>query len=351
MTTLTDHDGVVVGVDTHRDFHVAVAIDATGRRLATTTVAASRAGYEQLLEWAGGLGTIERVGVEGTGSWGRGLMLWLQAEGLTVVEVDRPERDRGEAKSDAIDAAKAARAVLNGTATTTPKAGDGIVEQIRVLQVARRSAVKARTQAANQLQALVVTAPPELRERLEPSSTTELVDTAAGFRPTDTPEGVHAATRYAMRELARRIRHLEEQIDRLDGQLDRLVAAAAPELVAQFGIGTHTAASLLVCAGDNPDRLEDEGSFAHLTGTAPLQASSGTTKRHRLNRGGDRQANAALYRIALTRMGHEQRTKDYVARRTREGKTKREIIRCLKRYIAREVYAILCRTPALNTPA
>lgn len=351
MATLMETDTVVVGVDTHRDFHVACALDIAGRQLAETTIVADRSGYARLIEWAERFGTIEKVGVEGTGSWGRGLTLWLRAKDITVVEVDRPERNRGEAKSDEIDAEKAARAVLNGTATTTPKAGTGIVEQIRVLQVARRTAVHNRTQAVNQLQSLVVTAPTPLRERLEPLSTAELIDTSASFRPTDTPGDVHAATRYAMRELARRIELLDEQIERLNGQLDRLVADAAPELVERFGIGTHSAASLLVCAGDNPSRLDDEGSFAHLTGTAPLDASSGKQERHRLNTGGDRQANSALYTIAITRMRHEQRTKNYVAKRTREGKTKREIIRCLKRYIAREVFHILRRSPALTTTA
>ena len=346
MTTVEDIE-IIVGVDTHRDFHVAVAIDVHGRFLDETVVTTDRAGYAQLVAWASDLGVIDRIGVEGTGSWGRGLTLWLRAEGLAVVEVDRPERRKGLAKSDPIDAEKAARAVLSGQATIVPKAGTGIVEQIRVLRLTRRSAVHNRTQAANQLHALVVTAPPELREDLEPLTTTELVSTAAAFRPGDRPDTVHATARYGMRELARRHQMLSEQIARLDRQLDRLVTRAAPELLEPFGIGTHTAAALLVCAGDNPDRLDDEGSFAHLTGAAPLDASSGRQQRHRLNPGGDRHANSALHTIAVTRLRGEQRTQHYYQRRQHDGKTKREIIRCLKRYIAREVFQLLRDAPAL----
>jgi len=273
----------------------------------------------------------------------------LRAEGLVVVEVDRPDRKtRRHGKSDTIDAEAAARAVLSGKATAVPKSGDGPVEMIRILRLSRRSAVKNRTMTANQISALITTAPHELRDQMRGLTTRRRVAVAAKFRPGEQPDTVADATRYALRELARRHQHLSEQIDRLDTQLDRLVAATAPDLVAKKGVGTHTAAALLVTAGDNPQRLAREGSFAHLTGSAPLDASSGKQQRHRLNRGGDRDANAALYQIALTRLACDEDTKLYVKRRIAEGKTKKEAFRCLKRYIAREVHKTLVVNPALQ---
>ncbi len=195
---------------------------------------------------------------------------------------------------------------------------------------------------------LVATAPEALREQLRGLTTSRRVALAGKFRTGAQPTTVLEATRYGLRELARRYQHLTEQMDRLDVQLDRLVADTAPDLVANNGVGTHTPAALLVTAGDNPQRLSHEGSFAHLTGSAPLDASSGKQQRHRLNRGGDRQANAALYQIALTRLATDEDTKRYVKRRLAEGKTKKEAFRCLKRYIAREVHRTLVRTPALQ---
>jgi transposase len=266
-----------------------------------------------------------------------------------VVEVDRPDRkSRRHGKSDTIDAEAAARAVQSGKATTVPKTADGPVEMIRVLRLTRRSAVKNRTMTANQINALIITAPQALRDQLRGLSTRRRVAVAAKFRTGEQPADVDAATRYALRELARRYQHLTEQIDRVDGQLDRLVADTAPDLIARVGIGTHTAAALLVTAGDNPERLAHEGSFAHLTGSAPLDASSGKQQRHRLNRGGDRDANSALYMIALTRLATDEDTKLYMKRRLAEGKTKKEVFRCLKRYIAREVHQCLVNNPALQ---
>lgn len=350
MSKVVNELQVIVGVDTHKDFHVAVAIDQLGRRLGETTVVTTRRGYDSLIEWASEFGVVDRIGVEGTGSCGRGLSVWLRAEGYAVLEVERPDRrlrrDRG--KSDPLDAEAAARAVLAGQATVVPKTGDGTVEMIRVLRVCRRSAVKNRTMAANQLHALIVSAPPRLREQLEQMTIGSLILTAAAFRPGRRPATVEATTKFAMRELARRYQMLSEQIDRIDTQLDRLVAMACPELIGRVGIGTITAATLLVCAGDNPDRLDDEGAFAHLTGTAPLDASSGKQQRHRLNYGGDRAANSAIHMIATVRLKYDQRTRAYVERRITEGKTKREAMRCVKRYIAREVFTILRRSPALS---
>jgi transposase len=293
---------------------------------------------------------VIRVGVEGTGSWGAGLARYLTGEGLEVVEVDRPNRQlrRLRGKSDPVDAEAAARAALNGEAKGTPKARTGPVEAIRALRVARRSAMKARTQALAQIRALITTAPEELRAQLRPLPTADVVTMAARYRPGD-PTTVVGATKLALRELALRVRYLEDQVDRLDATLAPLVTATCPELIARFGVGPQTAAALLVAAGDNPDRLRHEAAFAALCGSSPVEASSGRVVRHRLNRGGDRQANHALWRIVFVRMRFDPRTRDYVERRTKEGLSKKEIMRCLKRYVAREVYQ--CLVNAQNTNA
>jgi transposase len=334
---------ITLGVDTHKDIHVAVALDGLGRRLGTLSVPAMPAGYKALLEWTNGFGPLERAGVEGTGSFGAGLTRFLRAEGIEVFEVIRPRRrdQYRSGKSDPIDAEAAARAVLAGTATGVPKGADGEVEMIRTLRAARRSAVKARTQAANQLRAMLITAPERLKSELRGLSTAKLVTKVSRFRPATNLADVQTATKFALRSVARRHQRLSEEISELNERLDRLVGQAAPELLAVEGVSIDTAASLLVAAGDNPERLKNEAAFAHLCGAAPIPASSGKSVRHRLNRHGDRDANRALYVIAICRMSRDKRTRSYVQRRTKEGKTKKEIIRCLKRYIAREVYRIL----------
>jgi len=354
MTTMAQIDGlrVVMGVDTHRDVHVGVALDHLGRRLGCIAVRTTTVGYGELLEWAQGFGEVEAWGVEGTGCYGAGLARFLAAEGQLVVEVIRPNRQtrRRNGKSDPTDAESAARAVLSGEANGAPKGGDDVVEMIRVLRVARSSANKARTQAINVLRGLVVTAPPELRDRLGGLSSVTLIHTAARLRP-GPQHSVVARTKMAMRCVAQRGEALDGELAALDAHLDELTAEAAPDLLEHFGVGTDTAGALLVAAGDNPHRLRSEAAFSMLCGASPVEASSGQTKRHRLNRGGDRQANAALYRIVLVRMRWDPRTQDYVARRTTEGKTKKEIIRCLKRYVAREVYAALKRNNDAKTLA
>jgi transposase len=334
---------VVLGVDTHLDFHVAVALDNLGRRLGELTVPTTTKGYKRLVSWAEDFGPVRCAGVEGTSSYGAGLARYLTATGVAVVEVERPKRRhlRRNGKSDPIDAEAAARTVLAGETAGAPKSADGRVEMIRALRTARRSAVKARGQAANQLQALVVTAPDALRERLRRLSTRRLVAAACRFRPGTQPETPEAATKLALRSVARRHEALSEEIAELDVQLDRLVAEAAPELLALPAVGTDHAATLLIVAGDNPERLRSEASFASLCGASPVEASSGKVVRHRLNRGGNRDANRALHMICMVRMGQDRRTREYVARRTAEGKSKREILRCLKRYVAREVYRVL----------
>ena len=290
--------------------------------------------------------------MEGTGSYGAGLARQLKAAGIAVVEVERPKRRhlRRNGKSDPKDAQAAARAVLSGEATGVPKkSADGHVQMIRILRGARRSAVKAPVQSANLLKAMLLTAPEGLRQRLSGLPTKELVAAAGRLRPARDPEEVEAATRFALRSIARRHQTLSEEIAELDAQLERLVAQAAPELVRLLGVGTNHAATLLVLAGDNPERLKSEASFASLCGVSPLEASSGKVVRHRLNRGGNRDANRALHMICVVRMGSDRRTKTYVSRRLAEGKSKWEIMRCLKRYIAREIYRILLSSVALRT--
>jgi transposase len=345
-------DGVVLGVDTHLDLHVAVALDQLGRRLGELTVPTTTRGYERLLRWAEGFGPVGCAGIEGTSSYGAGLARHLKAAGVSVVEVERPKRRhlRRKGKSDPIDAEAAAKAVLAGEAVGEPKSGDGKVEMMRTLRSARQSAVKARTQAANQLKALLVTAPEVLRHRLRELPTKELVTTCARLRPGDDPDNIERATKFALRSVARRHEALSEEITQLDAQLDRLVAEVVPGLISLPALGTHHAATLLVVAGDNPERLRSEASFASLCGVSPIEASSGKVVRHRLNRGGNRDANRALHMICVVRMGSDKRTREYIARRIAEGKSKWEIMRCLKRYIAREVYRILLASTTAKPP-
>ena len=335
---------VTVGVDTHSDTHHAAVIDAVGRPLADAGFPTTPAGYQQLLAWARGHGQVTAFGVEGTGAYGAGLARHLRAARQVVIEVDRPDRTtrRQRGKSDPIDAYAAAAAVLRGTASGTPKTRDGQVEAIRTLRVARRSAIKARTQAINQLKALVLTGPAELRQALAAQSSRELLETCrrlrADQRLAELADPVTAATKLTLRRLARRIAALRDEIDT---ELRPLVAATAPTLLAVYGVGTEVAAQLLITAGDNPERLRSEAAFAQLCGTAPLPASSGRTTRHRLNRGGDRHANYALHIIALVRLSAHQPTRDYAARRRAQGLSNSEIIRCLKRYLAREIHRVL----------
>lgn len=345
MTTIAQDSVtlVTVGVDTHLDTHTAVAVDHLGRRLGELQITTDPGGFDELEAWAQSLGEVEAFGIEGTNSFGAGLTRHLRAAGYFVLEVTRPKRKtrRDKGKSDPIDAEAAARAVLAGEAVGTPKSSVDKAEMVRVLRVARSTAVRARTQAINALRALVVTAPVELREELRHLGAAKLVERAARLRPgQDTT--TTAASKSAMRSLAHRYQDLTEEISELNAQLDELVAAAVPTVVALYGVGTDVAGQLLVTAGDNPERLATDAKFSMLCGSSPQPTGSGkTSNRHRLNRGGDRQANAALYRIVLVRLRFDPTTKAYVERRTNEGKSKREIIRCLKRYVAREVFTAL----------
>lgn len=338
VETTGTEDEVTGGVDTHVDTHTAAALNGLGRLLGHKTFPVTVSGYVELLAWLAGFGSVAAVGIEGTGSYGAGLARHLTAAGIRIVEVDRPDRRarRRHGKSDPADAVAAARAVQAGTATGTPKTRDGVVESIRALRVARNGAVKAHTAAINSLRQMVITAPDQLRAKLSGLGPKTLVETCSRLRPgglSDPTQGVKAA----LRRLARRCQMLAEEIAEADADLVGLVSHAAPGLVDQFGVGTEIAGQLLITAGDNPQRLRSEASFAALCGVSPLLASSGRTNRHRLNRGGDRAANSALHRVVIVRMRHHQPTRAYVERRTAEGMSKRDIIRCLKRYVAREL--------------
>jgi transposase len=330
------------GVDTHLEVHVAAALDERGGLLGTASFATTPAGYRELVEWFASLGTVVLIGVEGTGSYGAGLTRHLQDLGIAVVEVDRPNRQRRrrQGKSDTHDAISAARAAFAGDALGAPKQRDGNVEAIRVLRLARSSAKRDRTRALNQMRALVTTAPDELRSQLRGLSIPRLVRAAAAFRPAGRTDVLNA-NRVALKTLARRVLELDDEIVMLDELLTPLVVETAPEMLARIGVGTDTAGALLVAAGENAHRIRNEGSFARLCGAAPLDASTGKQQRHRLNRGSDRQANSALWRIVITRLSYDPATRRYLQRRCAEGKTKTEAIRCLKRYIARELYACL----------
>jgi transposase len=352
----TETETVIGGVDTHKHTHYAAVIDQHGRLLGHQQFPASDAGYRALLTWMRSHGPLEAIGVESTGSFGATLTRALTAAGEHVIEVNRPNRiaRRMDGKSDRLDAEQIARAVLGQTSTATPKAKSGMVEVIRTLRVTRSSAVKARTQTFNTLFGIMIGAPSPLRDELVDLTKRTLINRCLGLRPENAdfaqlrahPDRLlMASAKTALRDLARRWKALDSEIKSLNKQIEIVVRAAAPELVELFGVGIELAGQFLVSAGDNPQRIRNEKAFAKLCGVAPQPASSGrTTGRHRLSRSGDRQANSALYIVAIVRLRHHEPTRAYVERRTNEGLSKREIIRCLKRYIAREIYANLPRS-------
>jgi len=341
---------IIVGVDTHTDTHTAVVIDLAGRRLGTIEIPADNAGYRSLLEWTDSHGVIDAVGVEGTGSYGAGLTRFLTAAGVRVIEVGRVNRQhrRRYGKSDPADAEAAARAVLSGQSTGTPKTRDGIVESIRTLHVVKRSAIKARTQAANQMTNLIVTAPETTRQELRGLTALKRARRAAAWRPADSFDPA-TVTRRAIRILARRWLDLTAEINALNAALDKMINIAAPTLAAEQGVSRDVAAKLLITAGDNPHRIRTKSGFAALCGVNPVSASSGRTTRHRLNRSGDRQANNALWVIAMVRLRHDPETIAYAERRKAEGLSHRETVRCLKRYLARRLHPIILKDLAALT--
>lgn len=357
---------VIAGVDTHSRTHHAAALDAQGRLLGSAQFDADGAGYIQMLTWLRTFGALILVGIEGTSSYGAGLTRYLHQEHVRVLEVNRPDRRlramRG--KSDPLDAENAARRALASTdqpgsskadsavatpgrrsvqrtrpgeAVAIPKDTTTVVEAVRALRIARQGAVKARIAALNQMKGLITTAPEQLRAELRQRPLKKVAVEVARYRPDATR--LHEpmqATKWALRCIGRRIEDLTTEIDGLSVHLNDLLNAAAPKTMALFGVGAEHAGQLLVTAGGNPQRLASEAAFAALCGASPIPASSGVTNRHRLQRGGDRHANSALYMIAVVRMRFCPQTRAYVERRTKEGLSKRDILRCLKRYIARQ---------------
>jgi len=353
MTTTQESRQVIGGVDTHKLTHHAAVIDAaTGRLLGDAEFPATTKGYQQLLTWLRRAGAVLKVGVEGTGSYGAGLQRHLQAAGVTVVEVNRPNRQarRQQGKSDPIDAINAARAVLAETATTVPKKRDGMVETIRLIRTTRRGAVKARRATLAQMHGLLWSAPDQLRERLGGYDRAALVARCARLRipTTSAPEDPTATAKKMLRRLARRVQMLDEEIAEANQELKILLQCHAPTLLNIVGVGTEAAGQILTTAGENADRLRSEASLARLCGVAPIPASSGATDKHRLHRGGDRDANSAIHMIVINRLRWHEPTKRYLERRTHDGKTKKEIIRCLKRAVVRELYRAL--RADLNSP-
>lgn len=335
---------VIGGVDTHKELHVAAVVDSSDVMLGTQMFATTRAGYRAMLRWMRSFGDVKRIGVECTGSYGAGLLRFLENAGIEVLEVTAPDQSvrRKKGKDDTLDAENAAHAAYAGIRTVTPKTRDGMVESLRVLRVVRKTAVAARRVALQMLQTQIVSAPEELRDQLRNLTRMQLIRIVAAWRPDATDyRDTTTATRLALRSLARRYLELTDEIADLDVPIKSLVEELNPELLTRTGIGVESAAQLLVTAGDNPERLRSEASFAALCGVSPVPASSGKTVRHRLNRGGDRAANSALHMIVISRWRMDETTKAYVVKRTAQGMSKLEIMRCLKRYVAREVYYLL----------
>src|SRR6266516_300292 len=334
---------VAIGIDTHKHTHVAVALDRLGGQLDVFEAPATSAGYLDLYRWAHGLGE-PAFALEGAGSYGAGLVRFLEAAGCPVYECERPKRsERRRGKNDLIDALLAARRLLSGERLGVPRGLSGPREDVRLLLLERRSAIRARTATLNQLQAVVVTAPARLRSRLGGDGSEQLARAAARLRPA---QGEQAVVRAVLRRLGRRVLGLDAELGELDRELEAIVSALVPELLAECGVGPVCAAQLLVSSGD-PSRMVSEASFAALAGTSPVDASSGQQQRHRLNRGGDRQLNRALHVIALSRVRYHGETAAYHQRLVASGKTTREARRCVKRMLARYFHRKLCSLPAL----
>lgn len=338
---------VIGGIDTHLDLHHAAVVDRAGEILGTRSFATTRAGYRAMLSWFRSHGELIRVGVEQTGSYGAGITRHLALAGVPVLEVTGPDPRvrRGKGKDDTLDAISAAKAALSGQRVSVAKDRSGQVEALRVLRTTRRTAVKCRRGTMQQLRNTITAAPEEVRDQVRNLTPMQLLRTCAAWRPdTLAFRDPATATKIALKSLARRLLELGDEIAELDRLIRPLVEELAPALLELEGVGIENAGELLVTAGDNPERLRSEAGFAMLCGASPIPASSGKTVRHRLNRSGNRQANSALHMIVVCRMRTDQRTRDYVERRLAEGKTKREIMRCLKRYVARETYRALTTT-------
>lgn len=351
MTVEVVHASVTGGVDTHKDTHAVAALDNVGRLLGTAEFSTTAQGESDLLAWLASFGRVHRVGVEGTGSWGKNLSRYLHQQDIEVLEVRRPSREhiRRHGKSDPTDAIAAARATLAHTADGTPKDSQGAAESIRTLRTIRRSAMKSKITTANQIHAVIATAPHHLRETLRGLGLHSIVTESSRYRPHHDLTDPVNSVRWALRRLARRYQGICEEIREVDTELDALVRVVAPaELLAEHGVGTETAAVIITAIGDNPERVTSDGALAGLAGISPVDASSGRNQRHRYNRGGNRELNNAIWRIIMVRLRWHEPTRVYMAKRRAEGKTKREVIRCLKRYLIRRIFKIYQRH--LNVP-
>jgi len=347
--SMADQEVIVIGgVDTHKGCHVAAVLDHNGGVLGSQSFPATASGYQSLLDWMRGHGRLLKVGVEGTGSYGAGLTAHFRSNEIEVLEVNRPNRQmrRRRGKNDTVDAIAAARAALSGQATAVPKSNDGPIGSLKAIRVAFVSLRETRTKLINQMHAIVVCAPAELRSELQKLNAEQLIARCSRFRRGELSEPLHGA-KTALRALGRQCEALDEEVEELRSAINELTAKANPALLSAKGVGPDVASILLIVAGDNPERLRSEAAFAALCGVSPIEASSGKNVRHRLNRGGDRRANHAFWRIVMVRLSCDERTKAYVAKRTAEGKSIKEIMRCLKRHIAREVFRLLTKPVAV----
>jgi transposase len=341
MDTVPDGSfGVVGGIDTHSEFHVAVALDCLGRKLGVERFAATSESEADLVAWLVGFGPVIAVGSEGTGSYGKNLNRLMTAMGLNLIEVLRPNRQarRQNGKSDPADAEAAARSVLAGTATIVPKKVDGTADALRAIKIAHRSAKKGRTQAGNELRAFILTGPAELRDAFAKMETPKFAKVAAEWEP-----ACDDHFRFAVCMIAKRWLGLAAEMVALAARMEQVINTSndvPPALLEEFGVGPIVAAAIIVAIGDNPERISTESKLAALSGTSPVDASSGKQERHRLNRGGNLDFNAAIHRILIVRMRWDKTTQDYIAKRIREGKTKREAMRSVKRAIARRIFKI-----------
>lgn len=343
----TETPSVIGGIDTHQDLHTAAVVGADGAVLGSEAFSTTRAGYRAMLRWFRSHGDVLRVGVEATGTYGAGITRHLALAGIPVLEVTGPDKSfrRAKGKDDTLDAVAAARAALTGQRVQVAKDRNGAVEALRVLRTTRKTAIKCRRAALQQLHNTIVAAPDEVRDQLRNLTRMRRLRLCASWRP-DTLgfRDPVIATKIAIKSLARRILDLNDEVADLDRLIEPLVEELGSNLTQLEGVGTDSAGEFIVTAGENPDRLRSEAGFAMLCGACPIPASSGKTQRHRLNRGGNRQANSALHIVVLSRMRMDPRTKRYVERRQAEGKSKREIMRCLKRYVAREIYHVITAT-------
>ena len=343
---------IAVGIDTHKDTHAVCIVDELGRALGSGEFRADAAGYAMVADAIGDPADCIVVGIEGTASYGAGICRYLRERGYNVAEVLRPKRAGrrpGSPKSDPVDAERAARDALAGIGASVPKSQDGWVEQARGLFVARQACVRTYVSCVNTAKGMLVAAPEGIREKYRAMAADGMMRSLIRRRTCADP--VCQATYDALRSLACVWRESMAAAEELEARIASLVEENAPSLLAVFGCGPISAASLAIAAGDNPERLRSEAAFASLCGTSPVEASSGRVVRHRLNRGGNRQANAALHRIAIVRLRYDDRTREYAAKKQAEGKSKKEILRCLKRYIAREVYkALLNPKGSANAP-